>query len=172
LSGSGGSRAPSSAGSWCDRPRHRRSGVTGTPGGGADGSRAAVHQLGPLLLRPKEACQATGLGRAGARCRESTRDVAAMHARGRPKGSPWRQSRGGAGHAPRRKLVVDPSARWDHAAPTSRAWSWGGASSPGPRLRDNQGDRRWRGRSLPWTVIDSSWSLCAVRGERNVPCLF
>ena len=42
VSGSGGSRAPSSAGARCDRPRHRRAGVTGTPGGIADESPAAV----------------------------------------------------------------------------------------------------------------------------------
>ena len=39
-------------------------------------------------------------GRAG-RCGESTRGVAAMHAEGRPKGSPWRRSRGGWGGAAR-----------------------------------------------------------------------
>ena len=37
----------------------------------------------------------------GARCRESTPCVAAMHARGRPTGSPWRSSRGGWGGAAR-----------------------------------------------------------------------
>ena len=37
--------------------RHHAAGVTGTPGGGADGSGAAVYQLGPLLLGQAETHQ-------------------------------------------------------------------------------------------------------------------
>ena len=37
--------------------RHHAAGVTGTPGGGADGSGVAVHQLGPLLLGQAETHQ-------------------------------------------------------------------------------------------------------------------
>ena len=123
--------------------------MTGTPGGMADKSPAAVHQLGPLLLgarlrarrrasavrrtarkvttrvsaarvaysgigRSSTATVAPGLGGAGTRCRESTRDVAAMRRtpgagrRARPGG---RRAAGGVerpgpggGGGPRRRV--------------------------------------------------------------------
>jgi hypothetical protein len=191
LSGSGGSRAPSSAWSWCDRPRPRRAGVTGPPGGVADESGVAVPQLGPLLLRPNEACQATGLGRAGARCGESTRGVAALHAQGSPPAAghgPWRVGWSGPGRAAGVALAVGigrgrrPDRAWAHA---QRGGGWGrGRGGRGPRrgrpwLGDGGpspgggGGPRGRGKPRSRPVTDSvspSWQSgrCGRAGPRAI----
>jgi hypothetical protein len=132
---------------------------------------AVVHQLGPRRLGPAETRQATGLDRAGARCGESTRDVAATHTkagrRARPggcrvAGGVERAGAGGGGD-PRRRVGRSrrPGRAWAHA---QRGGGWDrGRGGRGPRR-----GRPWLGDGGP--ARDGAWRPVRglASGDRSV----
>jgi hypothetical protein len=62
--------------------------------------------------------------------------------------------------------VVDPSARWDRAAPTVRAWSWCGASAPGPRRR-GESRNPWRAAGCHFQKSTAYWVRSGLHRVRS-----